>query len=171
MGVFLEAAALAVLFYAVGRYPVVGPVGAVVLLAVQAMAAFLVHCPAHWIIGSVLGVRFRRISLARSTMAAALPAPLEPIAGLVPVLRLSVKDRGRSSPSRLRAMYLSGAVASVGTALVIAAAVTLTGDVIASVLTWAYALFYFASDILLSPKGGDLMRARLAGGARPAPHV
>lgn len=159
----MELAALAATLYVVGLRPIGGLFGAILLLALQAATAFLIHCPAHYVVGYSLGIRFRRVSLGSSTIADAFPPSLRTLGRLLPVLRLSVNRESMRTVSqrRLKTMYLSGVVASVGSSIIVAAAITLTGDILASVLTWSYAMFYLCSNIFLSPKAGDLMRAKM----------
>ena len=59
-------------------------------------------------------------------------------------------------------MYAAGAVASMGSALLIAVAATLAEPVPYSVPAWAIALGYLLFDILFSPRSGDLMRSKRA---------
>ena len=167
----MESAVLVSLLYLVHSFPVGGLAGAVLLLVLQAATTFLIHCPAHYLVGGVLGIRFNRISLGPSTITNALPPSLRGLGRVVPVFRLSVnKETSRAaSPGRLKAMYLSGVTASAGSSAVIAVAVTLTGTVLASTLTWSFALLYLFSDVFLSPKGGDVMRARMASERRAKP--
>lgn len=167
VGVVLELVVLITAVVSVGLFPAGGVVGAILLLLAQAVTTFLIHCPAHFVVGSLLGMKFRKISLGQTTIVNVLPALVKPIGRLLPIPYLSI-DRGSlkaTSPRRLKAMYLSGVVASVGSGLVFAASVTLKGSLLATTLTWIFAIAYLSSDAVASPKTGDVMRARRVKGA------
>ena len=162
LGVALELIALAAVLAFVGWFPAGGVVSAILVLLAQALTTFLIHCPAHFVVGSLSGLKFRRISLGQTTLVSALPSSLKPFGRLLPIPYLSV-DRGslkRTSPRRLGAMYLSGVIASAGSGLAFAAIVTLRGNPFATILTWVFAIAYLLSDAIASPKTGDAMRAR-----------
>ncbi|MDV3277938.1 MAG: hypothetical protein LYZ69_05665 [Nitrososphaerales archaeon] len=162
LGVVLELVALTAVVGFVGSFPVEGMVGVILLLLAQAATTFLIHCPAHFVVGSLLGMKFRRISLGQTTIMSALPSSLKPLGRLLPIPYLSVNRVSikRASPRRLKVMYLSGVVASVGSGLAFAAFVTLKGNSLASIVTWIFAIAYLSSDAVGSPKTGDVMRAR-----------
>jgi hypothetical protein len=136
---------------------------AFLFLIVQVLSGFLIHCPAHYVVGRLLGIRFREIRLGRTTMAKALPPALRRLASFVPVLSLFVyrKTLREAGASRAKAMYLSGVTASIVSEFAFAAAATFCGNFPATLLTWAYALGHLVSDLALSPKSGDVMRARI----------
>jgi len=160
-GALLELIALAGILLLSLWLPAGLPLGVYVLIA-QLMATYLVHCPAHFVVGTAVGVRFRELRLGRTTLARALPNRLKGVASLLPVLTL-VTDRGslvRVSRRGLAAMYASGTVASTASAFAIAAACTLAERPNYYLLTWAVALAYLAFDVVFSPKSGDLKRAR-----------
>jgi hypothetical protein len=164
VGIALELVGLAFALYV--AYVLSGwyPFSVAILLLVQVLTTFLIHCPAHYIVGRALGIRFRRISLGRSTADRVLPESLKRIGSLIMVLTLSVdpESRKRSRPSHLRAMFLAGVTGSVVGAVTFAYAVSLTGNLLAGLVTWAFAIAYLASDVLFSPEAGDMMRARAA---------
>jgi hypothetical protein len=134
----------------------------VYLIVTLLLATYLIHCPAHYIVGTLARIRFKEMRLGRTTIARVLPKPLASYAKLLPVLIL-VADRdsvARVSRARGASMYASGALASVSSALVIAAAATLVEPALYAVLAWVVALAYLLFDVAFSPKSGDLMRAR-----------
>ncbi len=142
-----------------------GPFYDLYILVAQFLATYLVHCPAHFIVGRLAGIRFRGIRLGRTTLARALPPSLKGVGRLLPILTLSIDKTSLTAvpKPRIKAMYYSGTVASSGSAVVIAALVTLSGSWLPSALTWALAIGYLLFDLVFSPKSGDIMRARAFG--------
>ena len=135
---------------------------ALYIVLVQLLATYLIHCPAHYVVGSVVGIRFRAIRLGKSTLTKILPRRLAVLASSLPVITLSTEKSSlaRASSREVAAMYASGTVASVGAAIVIAAAATAIEAPAYSVLAWGVALLYLFFDALFSPRSGDLARAR-----------
>jgi hypothetical protein len=168
VGVLLELLALASILLFSLLVPAGLPLGLYVVFA-QLMATYLVHCPAHFGVGTVVGVRFRELRLGRTTLARVLPIRAKSFARLLPVLTLRVDRSSLTHVSRggLAAMYASGTVASAGSAAVIACAATLREQPSYALMAWAVAVTYLAFDVVFSPKGGDLMRAKAALAASP----
>lgn len=137
------------------------------LVVAQLAATYLVHCPAHYFVGKVVGIRFRWARLGRTTLARVLPARLAGLARLIPMLTLSTEKASITAVSRPKAaaMYASGTVASASSAFVIAAAATPTQPMQVVYLVWLVAVGYLLFDAIFSPKSGDLMKAREALGA------
>ena len=136
------------------------------VLSAQLLATYLVHCPAHYLVGTAVGIRFRSIRLGRTTLARALPPRWGNLARLIPILTLST-DRPslvRVSKSKVSTMYLSGTIASSASAMVVAGAVTLSGSSALIVVSWLVAVGYLLFDVVFSPRSGDVMRARAAKG-------
>ena len=162
-GVGLEIGALAAWF---ALWPLVppGPPFAIYFLIAQLLSTYLLHCPAHYVVGVSLGIRFRDISVTKSTLARSLPVRLRFVARLfyVPTISTVRSSVASSTPQRVSAMYASGTAASVLSAFVLAAYVTLTGPLLTAGLAWAIALGYAAFDAVFSPRSGDLRRARSA---------
>jgi hypothetical protein len=148
------------------------PRGSVFILYVvvaEFLSTYLIHCPAHYIVGLALGIRFARVKLGRTTLARALPSRFSSLARVFPVITLTT-DRSslaKASSSRIALMYASGTVASVGAAFAVAAAVTPGASVALILVSWTVAFLYFFFDLVFSPRTGDLMRARAA--LRPRP--
>lgn len=136
-----------------------------IVLIVQALTTVLVHCPAHYFVGRSLGIRFSGMKLARSTLVKALPPSIKSIGSLliVPSLAIDKESRRTASPRRMRAMYLAGVSGSVGAAITLAILVSFGGSYVAASAAWLFSLGYLISDVALSPRSGDLMRARAAG--------
>jgi hypothetical protein len=161
VGVLLEIIALAGFLLLSLWLPAGLPLG-VYLVFVQLMATYLVHCPAHFVVGMAVGVRFRELRLGKTTLERALPNRLKGLARRLPILTL-VTDRSslvKVSRRRLAAMYASGTVVSTASAFAIAAASTPVEQPTYFLLAWTFAIAYLAFDVMFSPKSGDLKRAR-----------
>ena len=127
-------------------------------------ATYLVHCPAHYIVGMAVGIRFRSIRLGRTTLARALPARYAGLARYIPILTLSTDKASlaKASKERAAAMYASGTVASVSSAFVIAGVATTAEAFLPAVIAWLVAIGYLLFDVVFSPKSGDIMKVRAA---------
>ena len=160
-GVVLELVALTVVISAAWLLANWYPLSILVLLLAQALITILIHCPAHYVVGRALGIRFSAIRLGHTSVSRVLPASLKRIGSLLAVFTLSVDSVSKkASPMRLRATYLAGVTGSVGSAVTFAFAVSQSGNYIVGPITWVFAIAYLASDVLFSPRAGDLMRAR-----------
>jgi hypothetical protein len=159
-GVLVELLGLTILLSVSALIPE-GVAFGIYVIAAELLATYLVHCPAHYIVGTMVGIRFQRMRLGRTTLARALPPRLSPLARLLPVLTLSTdKDTLRGVAKRKVAlMYWAGTVASVSAALAIAFAATPQELPTYAALAWLVALGYLAFDVAFSPKSGDLSRA------------
>lgn len=163
LGVALEVVSLAAVL---GAFYFI-PAGTSYLLYVvltQLITTYLIHCPAHYLVGRAVGIRFKSIKLGRTTLAQALPPQLAPLVRLLPILTLSTDKSSLVGlpKARISAMYLSGTVASSGSAIAIAAVVSISGPPILDFLAWFVAIGYLLFDVVFSPKSGDVMRARVA---------
>ena len=162
-GVATELFLAAILAGALVAFPAPYPFSAVLLLVSQALFALLLHCPAHYLTGMALGIRFRSMKLGRSTMRRAFPTYLQGLASLLVVAYL-VTERGSlkaAPPKARRAMFLSGVTVSIASVVVFAAGVSYVGGpfAIPSLVTWGFAAVYVMFNAVMSPKSGDLMRA------------
>jgi hypothetical protein len=137
---------------------------ALYVVATQLFATYLIHCPAHYMVGRAAGIRFRSISLGRTTIANILPRRAAGIAQFFPVLTLSTDRTSMAEVQKWKvsAMYASGTIASVASAFAIAIFATLAEPLDYSAWAWVIAGAYLAFDVVFSPKSGDLMRARAA---------
>ena len=163
LGVLVESVALVALVF-LGFFIPKGIPYLLYVVAGELLATYLIHCPAHYLIGRVLGIRFVRMNVGRTTLAKALPPRLSRFARLAPILTLAT-DRsslGRAGKRRASAMFASGTVASILSAFAVAAWVVRTADPILIAGTWLIAFGYLAFDAVFSPRTGDLMRARRA---------
>jgi hypothetical protein len=137
---------------------------ALYVIAAQLLSTYLVHCPAHYVVGVLLGARFRTMRLGKSTLAGVLPSRFSRAARLVPIITLET-DKESLAPldrTKVAAMYASGTVASVSSAVAIAAASSFYEPLQYSAIAWLVALGYLLFDLLFSPKSGDLHRAKKA---------
>ncbi|MDA4125783.1 MAG: hypothetical protein OK452_01065 [Thaumarchaeota archaeon] len=162
-GVLVELAVLSSIMGGVLLIPSGLPLALYIIIA-ELAATYLVHCPAHYIIGRVVGIRFRRISLGRTTLARVLPARFTGLARLIPILTLSTDKASLAQTSKgyAAAMYASGTVASVSAAFVIAGVATAMESFLPAAVTWLVAIGYLMFDVVFSPKSGDIMKARAA---------
>ena len=163
VGVLVEVVALSLILAGSAFVPAGLAFGFYVVVA-EFLATYLVHCPAHYVIGNLLGIRFRKIRSSRSTLARSLPPRLSSFVNLLPVLTLSTGKRSvlNVSKRRLALMYEAGTVASVSAAFVISAAATLVEPPLYAVVAWVVALAYLGFDLKFSPKSRDFARARAA---------
>lgn len=163
MGVLAELVVLAAAL-GLGTFVPAGLTFALYVVFAQLVATYLVHCPAHYLVGAALGIRFRKIRMGRMTLARVLPGRLAGVARLVPVLALSAEKDSLAKVSNRRAavMYTSGTVASVSSAIAIAIAATSAEPPVYAALAWAVAVGYLIFDAVFSPRSGDLMRAKLS---------
>jgi hypothetical protein len=162
-GVLLEVAVLGAILGA-GRLIPSGIPFAIFVVASQLAATYLTHCPAHYMVGAIVGIRFGSIRRGRTTLAKVLTGKLAGLAGVIPILTLSTVKNSLTGKSRVRvaSMYAAGTFASVTSAFVIAAAATWMEAPTYAALAWAVALGYLAFDVVFSPRSGDLMKARAA---------
>ena len=160
-GLVLELTALAGILSLSLWIPTGLPLGLYVVFA-QLMSTYLLHCPAHFVVGMAVGVRFRELRFGRTTLARVLPNRLKGLARRLPILTLVTDKSSFPKVSRhgLATMYTSGTVASSASAFAIAAASTLSEQPPYFLLAWGVAFAYLAFDIIFSPKSGDLKRAR-----------
>ena len=161
LGVSVE---LSVLTAALSASYVIPPGGFLIyVVVVQLLATYLVHCPAHYFFGRAVGIRFSEIGTGRTTLAKALPPSFGKLAGAIPVLTLSTHKASLvgKSRSRVSAMYASGTVASIASAMLIAGVASLASPVI-ELASWAVAIGYLIFDAIFSPRSGDLSRAKRA---------
>ncbi len=162
-GVVAEMAALSCLLALSLFIPRGLPFGAYVVAA-ELLATYLLHCPGHYLVGTAMGIHFRKMTLGRTTLARVLPKKAARLAHLLPVLTLIADKPSLSAVSRRRAaaMYASGTFASVSSTLLIALASTWAEPPLYSAPAWGVAVGYLAFDLVFSPRSGDLFRARAA---------
>jgi hypothetical protein len=141
------------------------PGGSLYLLYVvvaELLSTYLIHCPAHYIVGRCLGIEFASMRLGRTTLAKALPPQLSRFARLIPIftLRTDKATITAAGKGKASAMYASGTVASVLSAFMVAARFTPGASLAVIAVAWVIAFGYLGFDLVFSPRSGDLMRAR-----------
>jgi hypothetical protein len=170
VGISLEVVALG-LALAVSLFVPHGAFFALYVIAAQLLSTYLVHCPAHYVTGMLLGVRFRTMRLGKTTLVRVLPSRLSSAAHLVPIITLETdkESLARLDRTKVAAMYASGTVASVSSAVAVATTASFSEPLLYSAAAWVVALGYLLFDLLYSPKSGDLYRAKRALQASPGP--
>lgn len=160
-GVVLELLAAVVALFLVVEHNPGYPILIVALIVVQFLLTFLLHCPAHYVVGRALGISFAGMRLGRTSLFQGPTSFSRRIASLLIVFTLKAdKDSiRRASPRRVKAMFLSGVVTSTGSAFIFAFIVALQADA-ATLATSLFALVYLLFNLEFSPRSGDVMRAR-----------
>lgn len=125
---------------------------------------FFPHGLAHYLVGIIVGVKFRYYTLSKSSISK-LKLPILPsLASKLVVLTLKVDRRSFHLVSRGRrgAMFASGALASM--ILPFISASTSLGHLpfFLSELLLAFSVLNFLFDLYYSPRAGDISRARNA---------
>ena len=141
-----------------------GLVRVLYIMVAEFLATYLIHCPAHYVVGRLLGIRFASMRVGRTTLARALPPRLSGFAQLFPIftLRTDKQSLANAGKDRASAMFASGTIASILSAFAVAAWVTPGSSLPLFVASWAVAVGYLTFDLVFSPRSGDLMRARAA---------
>ena len=134
-------------------------------LIIQGLLTYFAHCPAHYFVGSLVGVRFKRFLLARSAMRKSSSQLLRFIGSraLTFVLVVDRQSISKVSPRARSATLLAGVIASVSLPFVVAIYAVITGSLTSQIITFGFALFYLAFDAVYSPRTGDVYRARTLG--------
>jgi hypothetical protein len=163
VGILAELAALAALWWAGFLLPS-GFVYLLYVILAELLSTYLVHCPAHYLVGRALGIRFVDMRLGRTTLAKALPPRFSKFARLMPIFTLRSEKESllRAGAGRASVMYASGTLASVLSAFSVAAWTTPGAQVGLILATWGTAILYLVFDVVFSPRSGDIMRARKA---------
>ncbi len=166
VGMVLEAFAvvLAVFFLLVFRLPwVPGPLG---LLLTQGITLYAVHCPSHYVVGRIVGIKFSGLVVGRSALRKSTSRVIRLIGerAVTPVLIVDRTSLARASPLRRKAMFYSGVTTSTGAPFLVALYAALTADTPSTLVTLVAAIGYLAFNIFYSPRTGDVYRARLLGG-------
>lgn len=141
-----------------------GTVFALYLVVLELLATYLIHCPAHYLVGTALGIRFRSIQFGRTTLAKVVTPRIARLARVLPILTLSVEkpSLARASKRSASAMFASGVVASICAAWAVAVASTWLESALYASLNWVVAFAFLAFDAAFSPRSGDIMRAKQA---------
>ncbi|MFQ5951261.1 MAG: hypothetical protein ACE5KH_04170 [Candidatus Geothermarchaeales archaeon] len=122
---------------------------------------FFSHCLTHYVVGTILGIRFQYYMVTRTPLRKLALPIVSPLAGHVPLLAIKTDPRSlRSASSTRRAiMFASGTVASISLPFLLAAEAyfTLTPTAWSILLTMSILNLVFT--LYFSPKVGDLSRA------------
>jgi hypothetical protein len=171
VGVSIELVSCAAILATALSVPQPFPLSLLALLIAQVSASVLLHCPAHFLVGSAVGIRFEKLDLRPTTMARSLPAAIRPLASLavVPSLRTEKGSLRNVAPRHAWAMFMSGVVVSNAAVLLLAAWSLVSSAALVSGVAWLFAVVYLLSDIALSPRSGDVMRARASMRRRAIP--
>jgi len=167
MAVEAFAAALAILLLLVFRIPLLPR--ALVLLLAQGIILYAVHCPSHYIVGRMVGIKFSGLAVGRSALRKSSSRVVRQIGerAMTPVLIVDRASLARASPLRRKAMFYSGVAASTATPFLITLYASLLGDPVSILATLLVAIGYLVFNIFYSPRTGDVYRARLLGGFSP----
>jgi hypothetical protein len=123
---------------------------------------FFPHCLTHFIVGRVVGVRFRYYFLGNSAVTKLKLRFLSTIASRLPVLTLKVDQVSLRSVSRggRVAMFASGAAASMILPFLAAVASLHRVPLMLSLILLLLSAGNITFDLYYSPKAGDISRAR-----------
>ena len=168
-GMVLEAfvIALAIPPLLVFRIPwVPGPLA---LLLAQGIILYAVHCPSHYVVGRMVGIRFSGLVVGRSALRKSSSRVVRLIGerAVTPVLIVDRGSLARVSPLRRKAMFYSGVTASTTAPFLVALYASLTGDPISILATLIVSIGYLTFNVFYSPRTGDVYRAKLLGGVSP----
>jgi hypothetical protein len=127
---------------------------------------FFPHCLMHYLVGSVVGVRFKFYYLGRSGVSKLGLPLLGRLAECVPVFAVKADRRSLSSvtPSRRAVMFASGAVASMILPFIVVVASLPHLPLSLTVALLLLSVANLAFDLYYSPRAGDISRAKAAAG-------
>ena len=119
------------------------------------------HCLIHYILGTIVGIKFTGYWLGKSSIQHLPHRILKTIGQLTPVLIIRIDhDHSRSSPRwGWILMYTGGAVASMTLPLIVSIMSFMKVDLILAVLAFGAALVNIAFTAYFSPIVGDISRA------------
>ena len=126
---------------------------------------FFPHSLTHYLVGMLVGVRFRYYSFGKSSVYKLGIPFLSKIASRSTVLTLRVDGSSLNSVSRggRIAMFSSGAIASMTIPFLVALASLRDLPMVLSVFLLLLSATNFAFDLYFSPKVGDISKALSAG--------
>ena len=163
VGTAVEVGALALVLLSGLIIPSGAPL-AVFFVVAQLVSTYLIHCPAHYLIGRAFGIRFTAIRRGRTGLVKVLPGSLAGLAKLIslPTLKTEKVSLVKATRTGVATMYASGTVASSASAIIIASFATRVEPLPFALYAWAVAVGYLLFDLVFSPRSGDLYRARNA---------
>jgi len=139
------------------------------LLLAQGVVLYAAHCPSHYVVGRIVGIRFSRLVVGRSALRKSSSRVARLVGGraVTPVLIVDRASLARVSPLRRKAMFYSGVTASTAAPFLVALYASLTGDPISTLVTLIVSICYLTFNVFYSPRTGDVYRAKLLGGVSP----
>jgi hypothetical protein len=131
-------------------------------LASWASLWFFPHCITHFIIGRLVGIRFRNYFLGQTHLVKVLPPRLRPLLARMPVLGIRVEKTSLEAarPRARYAMFASGAMASMLLPFLVPLYLLLVGETSAAGILLVISLANLLFTAALSPRVGDLYKAR-----------
>jgi len=120
------------------------------------------HCLAHYIVGSLMGVRFKGYFLRRSTIERLGIPLISDIASKVPVLSLQIDHASLAivSEKAKAATYASGAICSAILPFTVGFASLDEGPTFLSLLVFLCCFGNLLFEFYYSPKAGDFSRIK-----------
>ena len=137
------------------------PLRFVMYLVAWGCMLFFPHCLTHYIVGRILGIRFRFYTLTKSSVYQLRNPVFAIIASKSLVLSLRVDNESPRAVSgrRLAVMFASGAIASMSLPFLVPLAALQKLPTFYSVSLFVLCAANLAFDLYYSPKAGDLSRA------------
>ncbi len=164
-GMLLEAIAILITlrFFVFSTPPLIPTV--LVLVAGQGILLYSVHCLSHYVVGRLLGIRFRSLLVARSALKKSSSRIIRIIGqnAVTPILIIDRTSLAKATPLRRKAMFYAGVTGSITVPFLVAAYAASTGDPVSTGATLLVAMGYLTFNFFYSPRTGDVYRARLLG--------
>ena len=130
-------------------------------LVASSLVMFFSHCLTHYVVGSLLGIRFRHYLVTLMPLRKLALPIVSPLARHVPVFAIKTDPQSlrAASGTRRAVMFASGTVASISLPLLLAAeAYFVLAPMVWSPLL-AIGILNLVFTLYFSPKVGDLSRA------------
>jgi hypothetical protein len=121
---------------------------------------FFSHCLAHFVAGSLVGVRFTHYEIGRSSITKLQLPVISSLASAMPLLTLKIDHRSLNSVSRgARAvMFASGAAASTVLPFIVVVASLEKLPIAMSLILLIFSVANALMELYYSPKAGDISR-------------
>ncbi len=166
VGMLLEAIAILITirFFVLSTPPFIPTVLA--LVTAQGILLYSVHCLSHYVVGRLLGIRFRSLLVARSALKKSSSRVIRMIGrnAITPILIIDRTSLAKATPLRRMAMFYAGVTGSTTVPFLVAIYAAFTGDSVSTGATLLVALGYLTFNFFYSPRTGDIYRVRLLGG-------
>lgn len=161
-GIAFESLLVALLLAVVTTVPSGMVFAPIFFVVIQFLLTYFSHCPAHYVVGSIFGIRFRKLLLGKSALRKSSSSLLRLIGkyAFTFVLIVDKDSLARASPNGRRAMFLAGVTASTAFPFVVTFYSLLWGSLLDGVATTLFAISYLLFDGFYSPRAGDVYRAR-----------